>query len=86
MATVNERVRVDFGTVASVIVLERSDVVTLEHPLPLYVSCLFLIPRVHVFIMSRMFCPDVYLQAMLPRGGYLAFIVKVSHNGASMIF
>ena len=34
----NERVRVDFGTVASVIVLERSDVVTLEHPLPLYVS------------------------------------------------
>ena len=38
MATVNERVRVDFGTVASVIVLERSDVVTLEHPLPLYVS------------------------------------------------
>ena len=40
MATVNERVRVDFGTVASVIVLERSDIVSLEDPLPLYVSCM----------------------------------------------
>ena len=40
MATVNERVRVDFGTVASIIVLDRSDVVSLEDPLPLYVGCI----------------------------------------------
>ena len=48
MAIVNERVRVDFGTIASVIVLERSDIVSLENPLPLYVRS------------SRHYCTDIF--------------------------